>query len=92
MQSFNHPLEALRHHVSGAVERGEAEPIVAIPAPSKFELVHFNRHECEIGRYPIVADELGAPLMLATLAQSIELRSALDLMEPGDRLEFVERF
>jgi hypothetical protein len=23
------PLQALRHHVSGAIERGEAEPIVA---------------------------------------------------------------
>lgn len=27
--TFNHPLTALRHHVSGAIERGEKEPIVA---------------------------------------------------------------
>lgn len=90
MQSFNHP--ARLHRARRRPETWWRSGIVAIPAPSKFELVHFNRHECEIGRYPIVADELGAPLMLATLAQSIELRSALDLMEPGDRLEFVERF
>lgn len=29
---FSHPLDALRYHVSGAVERGEKEPIVEIPA------------------------------------------------------------
>lgn len=28
------PLQVLRHHVTGAVERGEAEPVVEIPAPS----------------------------------------------------------
>jgi hypothetical protein len=29
---FLHPRDALEYHVSGAVARGEAEPIVAIPA------------------------------------------------------------
>lgn len=28
---FTDPYDALRHHVSGAVERGEAEPIVEQP-------------------------------------------------------------
>jgi hypothetical protein len=28
----NDPNEALRHHVSGAIERGEAEPIIGLPA------------------------------------------------------------
>ena len=28
------PLAALRHHVTGAIERGEATPIVEVPAPS----------------------------------------------------------
>lgn len=32
MPSFNNPHDALRHHVSGAVERGESESIVEIPA------------------------------------------------------------
>ena len=27
-----HPLDILRHHVTGAIERGEAEPITEIPA------------------------------------------------------------
>jgi hypothetical protein len=27
----NDPNEALRHHVSGAIERGEAEPIIGLP-------------------------------------------------------------
>lgn len=30
----NHALDALRYHVSGAVERGEKEPIQGIPAVS----------------------------------------------------------
>jgi hypothetical protein len=30
-RTFNHPLDALRYHVSGAVERGEKEPIVEVP-------------------------------------------------------------
>jgi hypothetical protein len=29
---FTNPLDALRYHVSGAVERGEKKPIVEIPA------------------------------------------------------------
>lgn len=32
MPTFASPLAALRHHVSGAIERGEATAIVAIPA------------------------------------------------------------
>jgi hypothetical protein len=27
------PLARLRHHVTGAIERGEAEPIVEVPSP-----------------------------------------------------------
>ncbi len=30
MPRFAHPLDALRYHVTGAIERGEATPIVAI--------------------------------------------------------------
>ena len=33
MSKPNRALEALRYHVTGAIERGEAEPIVAIDAP-----------------------------------------------------------
>lgn len=29
---FNTPQEALRYHVTGAIERGEGEPIAGIPA------------------------------------------------------------
>ena len=29
MPNFSNPHDALRHHVSGAIERGEAEPITA---------------------------------------------------------------
>lgn len=28
---MNRPLDRLRHHVTGAIERGEAEPVRAIP-------------------------------------------------------------
>ena len=28
MPKFTHPLDALRHHVTGAVERGKATPVV----------------------------------------------------------------
>jgi hypothetical protein len=31
------PLERLRYHVTGAIERGEAEPVVSIPAPCQHE-------------------------------------------------------
>ena len=29
---MEHPLERLRHHVTGAIERGEREPIIERPA------------------------------------------------------------
>jgi hypothetical protein len=31
MSKFDTPQEALRHHVTGAIERGEKEPITARP-------------------------------------------------------------
>jgi hypothetical protein len=57
---------------------------------TKFALVHFNRLDCELARYPVVQEDNGSPLMLATIAQSADLREGLSVMEPGDRLEFVE--
>jgi hypothetical protein len=32
MPHFNNPLDALRYHVSGAIERGEGEAITAVDA------------------------------------------------------------
>lgn len=32
MPYFSNPLDALRYHVSGAIERGEAQPVTAIEA------------------------------------------------------------
>ena len=38
---FSNPHDALRHHVSGAVERGEKTPIVGQPDPNT------SRHEIQ---------------------------------------------
>jgi hypothetical protein len=38
----NKPLERLRHHVSGAIARGEAKAIVAVPAKTKGDLSREN--------------------------------------------------
>jgi hypothetical protein len=35
IRTLTDPHNALRHHVTGAVERGEAEPIVAMPYPKE---------------------------------------------------------
>jgi hypothetical protein len=56
---------------------------------SKFQLIHFNRLECELGRYAVAHDDQGAPLALAAF-QEIEIREAISVLEPGDRLELVE--
>lgn len=37
MPTFKNPLDALKHHVTGAIERGEAEPIVEVPATPTFQ-------------------------------------------------------
>lgn len=42
---FTHPRDALDWHTSGAVERGEAEPIVEVRAPIPMDLrpvIHLN--------------------------------------------------
>ena len=39
MPSFSHPLDALRHHVSGAIARGEGAAIAGIPAEPLFAYV-----------------------------------------------------
>jgi hypothetical protein len=33
MKTTSHPLSVLRHHVTGAIERGEAQAIAGIPSP-----------------------------------------------------------
>jgi hypothetical protein len=48
---FKSPLDALRYHVSGAIERGEAEPIVAIEA----ELPVSRMNEAEL--YALMKDD-----------------------------------
>lgn len=42
--SYNPALAALRHHISGAVARGEAEPITEIPAASPRVDTAHGRH------------------------------------------------
>jgi hypothetical protein len=56
------------------------------------ELVHTNSLGCEIGRYEVKRDSCGYPLTLATVANNVDLRSALDTLEPGDTLAMVERW
>lgn len=36
---MNHPLERLRYHVTGAIERGERQPIIAEPRMDKARIV-----------------------------------------------------
>lgn len=38
------PLERLQHHVTGAIQRGEAEPIVGIPAKTA-PMVYIQRKD-----------------------------------------------
>lgn len=48
----NPPLDALRYHVSGAVERGDAEPAVAVECPGcgpGFRPSHDGSPRCESG-------------------------------------------
>lgn len=39
---MTHPLDMLRHHVTGAIERGQAVPIVGIPAQHTYSLIVGN--------------------------------------------------
>lgn len=52
------------------------------------ELVFNNSLGAEIGRFPVERDDLGYPLMLATLAENVELREAFDNLQPGDSIRF----
>jgi hypothetical protein len=56
------------------------------------ELVLFNSLECELGRFEVETDDLGYPLTLATVANNVDLRSALETLAPGDSLRMVERW
>lgn len=55
MTPDNAPHRALRHHVTGAIERGEAEPIVGIPAD-----IQKLYEEADLYR-EIIADEYATP-------------------------------
>ena len=45
MHSFKTPLEALRHHVSGAIERGEKQAIVEIPGTLETHKYRVTLHD-----------------------------------------------
>lgn len=47
--NYNPALRALRYHVSGAIARGEAEPIVAQEAP-RVDSVHGHACTCHTCR------------------------------------------
>lgn len=52
--SDTYPMRVLRHHVSGKVERGEAEPIVAVEmTPQEWEEYGSDMTDaaCEAARY-----------------------------------------
>lgn len=57
---------------------------------ARIELVLRNSLDCEIGRFEVEQDSLGYPLTLSTFANNVDLRSALDTLEPGDTLTMVE--
>jgi len=56
------------------------------------ELVLFNSLDCELGRFEVETDGDGFPLTLSTVANNVDLRSALDTLQPGDSLRMVERW
>jgi hypothetical protein len=57
---------------------------------TNIELVLKNSLDCEIGRFAVEQDEMGYPLTLSTVANNVDLRSALVCLEPGDTLTMVE--
>jgi hypothetical protein len=57
---------------------------------TNIELVLKNSLDCEIGRFAVEQDEMGYPLNLSTFANNLDLRSALDTLQPGDTLTMVE--
>lgn len=44
MKETNAPLERLKHHVTGAIERGEKVAIVGVTAKEKFTAFHWPDH------------------------------------------------
>lgn len=79
----NPPLDALRHHVSGAVARGDAEPIVEVPVTTQ-ELSVSLMLTVRI-KAPI-ADCDGRPYNAEHLAKQVEQAIWEDMpYEPEDR-------
>lgn len=70
---MNKPLDRLRHHVTGAIERGEAEPIVE---QREVKSNRAWREECEMLRV--------RNARLEALIQELALIPANDFYRPGD--------
>lgn len=64
------PLEVLRHHVTGAIERGEGEAIVEIPPPTQLPLAIIPTSAAEVDR----AVREGTPI--ATLENPLSEKQA----------------
>jgi hypothetical protein len=47
MTTFNNPHDALRHHVSGAIARGESQPVVEQRGPTKSQILALLRAHIE---------------------------------------------
>ncbi len=63
---FTNPLDALRHHVSGAVARGEATPIAAMPTVESIEA----SRRADFKACPILED------YIATMLEDLQFREA----------------
>lgn len=63
MKYDNPALAALRHHITGAIERGEGEAIVAIPPPCTRPITYTIKLTIEcLGDAPMILEKIGAEI------------------------------
>ena len=56
------------------------------------EFVIRNRLGCEIGRFEVERDDMGAPLTMQAFDGNVDFRFALETLEPGDTLSMEDRW
>lgn len=80
---MNRPLTALRHHVSGAIARGEAQPIEAQPTPGQWRIERNHKMQFCVVRDTsdgpeYVSGASGKPSSFKTYAGALKARTAAD--------------
>lgn len=57
---------------------------------TRFQIVVFNRLDCEIARHDLQTDTMGYPRIARAIDLDADLRATFKILQPGDKVLFID--